>query len=238
MSTGFPHDPFHQIVNVQWLPRLLTFRLRVDADLEHEFGVACDAGPPETAAVTFSYTTDADYKYTGPAQANTRVWNSVSETWNIITSGTVVFSVLPTTPFASIGFGEWEVALETQFLEWLAIPPSFAEVPNIPIPVAGLQALRFRRTTLAECDFEHISGLSSPACYERGGGGFQTGAFDETVAGPFETRQLQLSGIRATYQGRIYRPFAIQRVPDFDLIPPTGHQKYLWVLCRAQGVSS
>lgn len=236
MSTGFPHDPVHQIVNVQWLTRLLTFRLRVDADLEHEFGAACDAGPPESAAITFRYTTDAAYTYTSPTQANTRVWNSVSETWNN-PSGSVVFSALPTTPFASIGFGEWEVALETQFLEWLAISPSFDEVPDIPIPVSGLQALRYRRTTLAECAFEHISGLSSPTCYQTEGG-FQIGAFDETVAGPFETRQLQLSGIRATYQGRIYRPFAIQRVPDFELIPPTGHQKYLWVLCRAQGLSA
>lgn len=242
MSTGFPHDPFHQIVNVQWMPRLITFRLLVNALREIVPGDECEDGLPMEPDISLFWVSSASYRYLGPhhfnpifADSRPRWWNHETNAWVTITNeADIPFTNLPATPFASASFGEWEYIVDGHFLEWTAISTSFPEVRNIPIPVPGFQHLRFRQTTLAECAFESIVQLSPPTnCYEVEVTGFQVGAHGVSVSGlEFEKRQLELRAIRATYRGLKYKPYAIQRVPDTDLIPPTAHKKWLWVLCR------
>lgn len=141
-AKGFPHDPWHRIVNIRWPEEEgLILHFRIEPWANQVLGNPCipPEGPPDEGPGTPSvdqYSTDVSLRYTmdrwveaeqftGPSKKASAA-EGVNETWGNLSNPNIL-NISGVPPLPTVGFGEWEVGPGFNSLaHWPKGPPGVA----------------------------------------------------------------------------------------------------------------
>lgn len=230
MSTGFPHDPFHQIVNVKWGDRLV-FRLslRLLRELSPLAGSCSPTTVESFSNPTAVYTTSVTWDFSDVV-AEARRW--INQEWDDpLDVSDFSMSGLPTLP--TITFADWSVLVA--FVQAGDVLVGFdADVGaplTYPVPDSSPEVF-FVNSTTSRAHGRGTLITAGPTCVGAPLGG------SGSLRGNLDTSQTQLSetaitpnfaSVRLTDDdGKKWRPTGIKTVTSavpFSVID-------LWFLCE------